>query len=203
MVPKQTGVAAAAVSTKTFYSSSGRQLRVILLALKHVYCSKEKTFITLSDSLWSLKAISNLKFGHPILVEIIHLYMNLTKDGKDIVFVWVPRHVSIGGNSSADSVAKDVLVGDVLAELIPFSDLKSRANKYILQLWQYEWDQFPENKLHKIFSFINDCIICPRTNRKEKTVITRLHIGHSFITHYIPFYWRVRNRGCASDVMNF
>ena len=26
-------------------------------------------------------------------------------------------------------------------------------------------------------------VVCPRTNRKEKTVMARLHIGHSFITH--------------------
>ena len=27
------------------------------------------------------------------------------------------------------------------------------------------------------------CIVCPRRNRKEETVMARLHIGHSFITH--------------------
>ena len=41
--------------------------------------------------------------------------MDLTKDGKEIVFVWVP-------------VAKDALVGDTSVELIPFSDLKSRKH---------------------------------------------------------------------------
>ena len=58
--------------------------------------------------------------------------MNLTKDGKDIVFNWVPGHVGIRGNSAADSAAKDALVGDISFELILFSDLKPRANKYIL-----------------------------------------------------------------------
>ena len=43
------------------------------------------------------------------------------------------------------------LVGDTLVELIPFSDLKSHANKNILELWQSEWDEFPRNKLHEIF----------------------------------------------------
>ena len=45
------------------------------------------------------------------------------------------------------------------------------------------WDEFPENKLHKIFPVLKECIVCPRTNRKEETVMARLHIGHSFITH--------------------
>ena len=48
---------------------------------------------------------------------------------------------------------------------------------------QSEWNELPENKLHQIFPVLKKCIVCPRTNRKEETVMARLHIGHSFITH--------------------
>ena len=65
----------------------------------------------------------------------------------------------------------DALDGDISVELIPFSDLKSRTNKYILELWRSEWDEFPENKLHKIFPVLKECFVCPRTNRKEETVM--------------------------------
>ena len=61
--------------------------------------------------------------------------------------------------------------------------LKPRTNKYILELWQSEWDEFPENNLYKIFPVLKECISCPRKNRKEETVMVRLHIGHSFLTH--------------------
>ena len=77
------------------------------------------------------------------------------------------------------------LVGDISFELIPFSDLKSHANKYMLELWQSEWDEFPKNKLHKVCPDLKECIVCPQTNRKEETVIARLHVGHSFITHFL------------------
>jgi len=68
----EAGVAAAAVSTKyprkpltcrlpddnSIYTA---ELRAILLTLKRINCSKRKSFLILSDSLSSLKAIFNLK----------------------------------------------------------------------------------------------------------------------------------------------
>ena len=55
------------------------------------------------------------------------------------------------------------------------------TNIFILEL--SEWDELPGNKLHEIFPVLKQCVVCPRTNRKEETVIARLHIGHSFVTH--------------------
>ena len=83
----------------------------------------------LSDSLLSLRSILNLKYDHPVLVQILELYTEITRDGREIVFVWVPGHVGIRGNSAADYASKDALDGDISVELIPFSDLKPRTNK--------------------------------------------------------------------------
>ena len=66
-----------------------------------------------------------LKYNHPILVKILELYMKLTRDGKKIVFIWVPGHVDIRGNLAADTAAKDALDGNILVELIPFLYLKT------------------------------------------------------------------------------
>ena len=156
MVLKQDRVAVAAVSTKRINKpftcqlpdDSSIYIQAILLALRHVYYSKGKSFLILSDSLSSLQSIFNLKYDHPALVQILDLYTEMTTDGREIVFIWVPGHVGIRGNSAADSAAKDALDGDISVELIPFSDLKSLTNKYILELWQSEWDEFPENKLY-------------------------------------------------------
>ena len=58
---------------------------------------------------------------------------------------------SFRGNLTADSAAKDALIDDISNELISSSNLKSCVNKYVLELWQSEWDEFPENKLRKVF----------------------------------------------------
>ena len=95
---------------------------------------QRKTFLILPDSLLSLQSILNLKYDHPVLVQILELYTEMTREGREIVFIWVPSHVGIRGNSAAGSAAKDALDGDILVEFIPFSDLKARTNKYILEL---------------------------------------------------------------------
>ena len=186
------GVAAAAVSTKrikkTFTcrlpddsSIYTAELRAILSALKHVYYSKEKSFLILSDSLSSLQSILNLKYHHPVLVQILELYTKMTREGREIVLIWVSGHVGIRGNWAEDSATKDVLDGDISVELIPFSDLKSRSNKYILELWQSEWDEFPENKLYKIFPISKECIGSPRTNKRKNC--------DGPIAHWPSFYY--------------
>ena len=125
------GVAAAAISTKRINkpftcrlpddsSAYTAELRAILLALRRVYYSKGKSFLILSDSLSSLQSILNLKYDHPVLVQILELYTEMTREGREIVFIWVPGHVGIRGNSAADSAAKDALDGDISVELIPF-----------------------------------------------------------------------------------
>ena len=109
--------------------------------------------------------------------------MELIRDGKETTFIWVPGHVGIRGNSAADSAAKDALGGDILDELIPFSDLKSRVNKYVLEFWQSEWDEFPEDKLHKISPKLKDYITCPLTKRTypDSTLATLMLLT-------VPFY---------------
>ena len=75
------GVAAAAVSSRNYKkpyacrvpgdsSIYTAELQAILLALKHVYHSKEKSFLILSDSLSALQVVHNLKYDHPILIKI-------------------------------------------------------------------------------------------------------------------------------------
>ena len=103
------GVAAAAISTKRIKkpftcwlpddsSIYTAELWAILLALKPVYYSKEKSFLILSDSLSSLQSVLNLKYDHPVLVQILELYTEMTREEREIVFVWVPSNVGIRGN---------------------------------------------------------------------------------------------------------
>ena len=117
------GVAVAAVSTKhvckpyTCQLLDKRELWAFLLAFRHAYHSKQKSFLILSDSLLSLQAIFNLKYNHSVLIKKIRTGINQRWEGDcfylesrpcGYIFIWIPGHVGIRGNSAADFAAKDV-----------------------------------------------------------------------------------------------
>ena len=71
------------------------------------------------------------------------------------------------------------------ADLMPFSDLKPLTAKYVYQIWQKEWDEtaLVSNKFHEILPKLLHKLLSLRNTRKEDTVLNRLHIGHSYMTH--------------------
>ena len=117
-------------------------LKPMFLVLKPVYCSEEKSFLILSDLLSSLQAIFNLKYDHPVLVQILDAYMELTRDGRKTAFVWDPGHVGIRGNSAAVCCYRCIRWRH-LRWVHPLLRLKASINKYLSELWQLEWDEFP------------------------------------------------------------
>ena len=53
------------------------------------------SFLILSDSFSSLPARFNMKYNQPILVKILELHLELTRDENKGIFFQVPGHVSI------------------------------------------------------------------------------------------------------------
>ena len=68
---------------------------------------------------------------------------------------------------------------------MPFSDLKPLTPKYVCEIWQKEWDEtvLVSNKFHEILPKLPDKLLSFCNTRKETTVLNRLHIGHSYLTH--------------------
>ena len=73
----------------------------------------------------------------------------------------------------------------LLVDFVPFSDAKPLTAKYVYQIWQKEWDEtgLVSNKFYEILPKLQDKLISFCNTRKENTVLNRLHIGHSYLTH--------------------
>ena len=192
-------VGAASVSGKDFkkvfkdrlpsYSSVySAELKALLLALKMVYQSKDKQFIIFSDSLSALSAIKERKLDHPFLQDFFEGYNMILEEGKHIVLAWVPSHVGIRGNCAADTAAKEALELDYEDLAIRYSDLKRNTKQYVNELSQHEWtsEGIPRRKVNKLWVIQpdrSDPLPMIAANRREESVLTRLHIGHSHLTH--------------------
>ena len=68
---------------------------------------------------------------------------------------------------------------------MPFSDLKPLTAKYVYQICQKDWDEIVLvcNKFHEILPKLPDKLLSFCNTRKENTVLSRLHFGHSCFTH--------------------
>ena len=161
------------------------ELQAILLALKQVNQSQERKFVIFSDSLSALQALGKLKTDHPQLIQIQELLHKINADQKEFVFMWVPGHVGIRLNEAADRAAKEALDHKPTADLMPFSDLNPLTVKYVYQVWRKEWAEtgLVSNKFHEILPKLPDKLLSFCNTRKENTVLNRLHIGHSYLTH--------------------
>jgi hypothetical protein len=103
--------------------------------------------------------------------------------GIEISFLWIPGHCGIDGNELADQEAlKAASSNDTqMLNLCTFTDLKKQTQNILYQKWQNHWTK-QDTKLNKIKNNIQ-VWISPGLNRKHETILNRLRIGHSFVTH--------------------
>ncbi|GFR68182.1 RNA-directed DNA polymerase from transposon X-element [Elysia marginata] len=102
-----------------------------------------------------------------------------------VVLVCIPSHVGIPGNEKVDELAKLALNQEIHDNKhVIWSDLKLKVNTHLEQLWQTDWDTEVDNKLHEIRPNLKERLVYDeRLNRNQETVVSRLRIGHSWITH--------------------
>ena len=158
------------------------EAKALQFALDFIKQSKSKKYIIYSDSLSCLQTVKNGKINHPYIYTLLKEYTSLKRQGYNIVFCWIPSHIGIRGNTKADSAAKRALQLPVTNFKIPHTDFKPMIREYVKHLWQTDWNECINNKLHDINPTVGktQSIIL---KRQDEVVITKLRIGHSRLTH--------------------
>jgi len=136
------------------------------------------SFLTLS----CLQSRQNRDLSHPLISEILCRVHCLISDGSSVVFMWVPGHVGLAGNSAADSAVKAALLLPVSNLTVSYSDYKLLIRIQALRQWQLRWNSETENKLHLIELRMN-VINMLRLPRRDEIIIHRLRIGHTYLMH--------------------
>ncbi|XP_055870084.1 uncharacterized protein LOC129923389 [Biomphalaria glabrata] len=161
------------------------ELHAILLALMAVKASERRKFIICSDSKSALQALGRMKIDIPLVHKSLKLLDQITADRRDVTFIWVPSHVDIEGNKAADREAKRALNHAVSGTQIPYSDLRQRQSiaSATYREWQNRWEAETYSKLRQIVADVRWRPTSKGLTRRGSTTMSRLRIGHTYITH--------------------
>ena len=96
---------------------------------------------------------------------------------------WIPSHVGIKGNEMADNAAKEGIRSVITQSKIPQESFFPHISKLCMEEWQDSWDSTPTNKLFSIKPVLGKNNPHTSLCRRDETVLTRLRIGHSRMTH--------------------
>ena len=153
------------------------EICAINLALKIISNNKSKKFIIYSDSISVLHSIKNQKLDNPLIVNILNKLHALRQSKKSY-------SAGIQGNYKANSLAKAAInIPPEKTSKLPYTDLKNKIKQIITKRWQQLWDGNVQNKLRQIEPLLKERKHEASNTRREETILSRLRIGHTRLTH--------------------
>jgi ribonuclease HI len=158
------------------------ELTAIYAAVKIARDSDIEKFVICSDSKSALQALTNKRVEIPLVKDIV-LTLATMDDSKELIFCWIPSHVNIKGNETADSFAKKALNQNITNYVVPYTDFRKCINDFINYNWQTQWNACQNNKLHAILPQVTNNFAVNVNCRRDQIVIHRCIIGHSRLTH--------------------
>lgn len=159
------------------------ELIAVWLALLWVEINRPSKVIIASDSSSALISIKHFqsKSRQDIVYEILKVANNLGKSGIDITLVWIPAHIGVVGNESADKNAKQAAGNPNIDIEVNYSkaEIKSMAKNKIKGKWQTLWDNGLNGR--QFYNIQNKVGKGRNTNRSkdEEDVFSRMRYGHT------------------------
>ena len=116
--------------------------------------------------------------------EILTRLNALSLAGKEITLCWIPSHVGIAGNETADAAAKRAAARPCTRRFpLPATDFRPAISEFVTSKWQETWNQCSGNKLRVIKPTLSLWRSSLRRSRREEVVLCRLRTGHTYATH--------------------
>ena len=163
------------------HSVFSAELLAILLATEYIMKKKLKKAIICSDSKSAILSLGKQPSSHPLIRKIQTKVKNLIN--SDIKFLWIPAHIGIQGNERADQLARnslDLPPNNTIP--CPLDDFLNHLHKKLLELRQYDWNNYPHHHLYQIKPEIKHFKTSYQNNRIKEIILARLRIGHTRIT---------------------
>ena len=165
------------------------ELYAVKAAISEIAGTSEEgaNFTIFSDSRSALMALKRGITRSPIVTKIKELIHRANTANLEFELCWVPGHVNVAGNEKADTAAKEaaLAIPQGPPRAIPHSDMKSSVREAVLRKWQENWNSLDRegSKLREIKKDVKKWKSSLNKSRRIETVLSRLRVGHTNITH--------------------
>lgn len=141
-----------------------------------------ETIVVLTDSKSSIQAIQSVYNKNPLIATI---RSDMAASTSRYCLCWVPSHVGIKGNETADMIAKNHTKDTrPMANRLLQSDVKNYIKQQSKVAWKQRWaDTSQLNKLRQIADGISPLPNSCCSNRRWERILARLRLGHTRLTH--------------------
>lgn len=158
----------------------------ILECVNYIILKGFEESLILSDSLSCLKSLLSNPFVKnnfsPISLEIKSKLMVCFNRKLKVSLAWIPGHLGIQGNETADRLAKMAAVqGNSNSKSVYVQDLVPCSRSSLFQNWNELWSNPTKGKLYKLFQpiipsrpWFSKIIV----NKKLTSIISRMRFGH-------------------------
>ena len=166
-----------------FSSVYTAELHAIFEALSYIKVESINDWVIATDSKSVIQSLQRFNHSHPLVNQIHDTLVDLNRHNKIVTFLWIPSHIGIEGNERADTLAK-TLSPISCPYIFCKEDIKPIITNTILSIVQLDWDiREGNNKLYEIKPKFFDKFQSFHLSKKDATVLNRISIGHSKLTH--------------------
>ena len=162
------------------------ELSAIVLALQIIFTLPVSSFTIFSDSRSALSALDSFNTSfHPLVLSALEWLYLLRNKGYRVGFCWVPGHVGVAGNERADRLAGEAASRAPSPGPVRFRDVFPSIRIAVTACWQQRWETTATTaKMGEITRTVTqEWDYSHIRNRRLQTLVTRLRIGHTRLTH--------------------
>lgn len=172
------------------------EIMAIYIGLKMALSMRKTNIVLFTDSLSSCLSIKNAlakkhnRYYEHMIIDLANKYSN-----SSIRIQWIPAHVGIDGNETADRLARESLTSSILDDsacsnrFIPTEDILHICKQLIHKKWTSEFINITENKGKFHAQILKKPTLKPwfkKTNLNSSHLkkILRIRSGHTFDKKY-------------------
>jgi ribonuclease HI len=165
----------------------GIALQTITMYENNTKNTETNGYAIFSDSLSVVTALAGFAASSSHCPTVAGIFREALSIKSPIVLVWIPGHVQVPGNETADLLAKNALCNNIELNIrYKSTDVNNLINKYIINKWQIDFNETKTGSFYRnIEPVVSTKVKFTHLNRRQERVLTRLRLGKCSLNYYL------------------